>query len=157
MDANKRIPRMNFDLIPKDFEKDLIPDEGLSEAIGFTSDKFRGILHIEYNMIYWCAESVFENVNHINELFDNIEAMGFTVVVLHPSEKMTNICITRNMNAVKDSDDDFERFYSSPKAIEWKPFCQCLHEIENKLPRTRFCFVACDDQYEILRRRNESK
>lgn len=33
------------------------------------------------------------------------------------------------------------------------PFCQCLHEIENGLPRTQFCFVACSDQRQILRER----
>ncbi len=35
-----------------------------------------------------------------------------------------------------------------------EPFCQCLHEIENKLKRTKFCFMTCRDQREILRIRN---
>jgi hypothetical protein len=40
--------------------------------------------------------------------------------------------------------------------------CTCLHEIENELPRTMFCMIACRAQREILRERaknenNESK
>lgn len=35
------------------------------------------------------------------------------------------------------------------------PFCQCLHEIENKLPRTKFCFMACSEQLEILAARKK--
>lgn len=35
--------------------------------------------------------------------------------------------------------------------------CQCLYEIENKLPQTRFCLVACHDQLEILRQNNKQK
>jgi len=27
-----------------------------------------------------------------------------------------------------------------------KEICICQYEIENKLPRTRFCFMACDTQ-----------
>lgn len=34
-----------------------------------------------------------------------------------------------------------------------KPFCRCLHEIENNLPRTQHCFMACSDQHEILAER----
>ena len=36
------------------------------------------------------------------------------------------------------------------------PHCQCLYEIENKLPRTIHCFVACQDQFQILREREEA-
>jgi hypothetical protein len=32
--------------------------------------------------------------------------------------------------------------------------CQCLHEIENNLPRTKFCFMACLDQRKILHERS---
>lgn len=35
------------------------------------------------------------------------------------------------------------------------PFCQCLHEIENKLKRTKYCFVPCSDQRLIIQRRNK--
>jgi hypothetical protein len=34
-----------------------------------------------------------------------------------------------------------------------RPHCQCLYEIENKLPRTKFCRVACSDQHQILEER----
>lgn len=36
-------------------------------------------------------------------------------------------------------------------------FCRCLYEIENKLPRTMFCFMQCEDQIEILAQRNKEK
>jgi hypothetical protein len=32
-------------------------------------------------------------------------------------------------------------------------FCQCLYEIENKLPRTKRCFAPCQAQKRILRER----
>ena len=32
-----------------------------------------------------------------------------------------------------------------------KPHCQCLYEIDNKLPRTKFCMVPCADQRLIIR------
>lgn len=35
------------------------------------------------------------------------------------------------------------------------PFCRCLHEIENGLQRTKFCFIACAEQMEILRQREK--
>lgn len=35
-----------------------------------------------------------------------------------------------------------------------KPHCQCLHEIENKLPRTKRCMIACQAQHQILYERN---
>ena len=35
--------------------------------------------------------------------------------------------------------------------------CLCLHEIENDLPRTKFCFKACSDQFEILAERKKSE
>lgn len=38
-----------------------------------------------------------------------------------------------------------------------KPFCQCLYEIENKLPRTIFCFMPCNDQHEITKQREKEK
>ena len=31
--------------------------------------------------------------------------------------------------------------------------CQCLYEIENQLPRTKFCFAPCSAQRKILRSR----
>lgn len=31
--------------------------------------------------------------------------------------------------------------------------CQCLYEIENNLPRTKYCFMACHDQHMILHER----
>lgn len=37
------------------------------------------------------------------------------------------------------------------------PFCQCLHEIENNLPRTISCFITCEDQHRILRDRENKK
>lgn len=37
------------------------------------------------------------------------------------------------------------------------PHCQCLYEIENNLPRTVFCFMACPDQFLILSQRDNSK
>ena len=37
------------------------------------------------------------------------------------------------------------------------PHCQCLYEIENNLPRTKFCFCACPDQWQILNEREEKK
>lgn len=38
-----------------------------------------------------------------------------------------------------------------------KLHCQCLYEIENKLPRTKFCLTACRDQWDILNDREKSK
>ncbi len=39
-----------------------------------------------------------------------------------------------------------------------KPHCQCLHESENKLPRTKRCLITCRDYYEIMKgRKNDSK
>lgn len=38
-----------------------------------------------------------------------------------------------------------------------QPFCRCLYEIENKLPRTKFCHHACRDQIKILSRRDKSE
>ncbi len=35
--------------------------------------------------------------------------------------------------------------------------CQCLYEIENKLPRTIFCFMPCPDQMEILAERDKTE
>lgn len=37
------------------------------------------------------------------------------------------------------------------------PFCQCLHEIENKLPRTKFCFIACREQRMIMHERYKAE
>ena len=31
-----------------------------------------------------------------------------------------------------------------------KPKCQCLYEIENGMPRTKFCLVPCNGQKEML-------
>ncbi len=33
--------------------------------------------------------------------------------------------------------------------------CICLMEIENNLPRTKFCFMACDAQLEIIKERQK--
>lgn len=38
-----------------------------------------------------------------------------------------------------------------------RPFCLCLHQIENKEQRTIFCFVACDEEQEILEAREKIK
>ena len=38
-----------------------------------------------------------------------------------------------------------------------RPFCRCLYEIENSLPRTQRCFVPCDDQWQIIRERDKIK
>lgn len=38
-----------------------------------------------------------------------------------------------------------------------RPFCKCLYEIENNLPRTMFCFMPCRDQEEIMRQREEAE
>lgn len=35
------------------------------------------------------------------------------------------------------------------------PFCHCLYELENNLPRTRFCRRPCDAQYSILAEREK--
>lgn len=35
--------------------------------------------------------------------------------------------------------------------------CRCLHEIENDLPRTKFCFIPCRGQREILSQRESMK
>ena len=35
--------------------------------------------------------------------------------------------------------------------------CQCLYEIENKLPRTKFCFAPCSAQREIINQRSKIK
>lgn len=37
------------------------------------------------------------------------------------------------------------------------PHCQCLYEIENNLPRTIHCFMACHDQHQILADREGRK
>lgn len=39
--------------------------------------------------------------------------------------------------------------------ITKQPFCQCLHEIENKLPRTKHCFMPCADQQDILKQKEK--
>jgi len=36
-----------------------------------------------------------------------------------------------------------------------KPKCQCLYEIENGMPRTKFCLVPCSDQKEMLREKRQ--
>ena len=33
------------------------------------------------------------------------------------------------------------------------PRCQCLYEVEHNLPRTKFCLVACGEQFEIIAER----
>lgn len=35
------------------------------------------------------------------------------------------------------------------------PFCQCLHETENNLERTKHCFMPCENQHTILTERVE--
>ena len=52
--------------------------------------------------------------------------------------------------------ESFEQFIASGKAMVsdiQSPFCQCLHEIENKLPRTKRCFMPCRNQRIILQQR----
>ena len=49
--------------------------------------------------------------------------------------------------------DDLKKFTRTTK----KDYCQCLYEIENKLPRTKFCFAPCPDQRRILENRNKNK
>ena len=48
---------------------------------------------------------------------------------------------------------------SNKKNTKYKatPFCRCLNEIENNLPVTEYCFMACPDQKEILRQRKQEK
>ncbi len=36
-----------------------------------------------------------------------------------------------------------------------KPKCQCLYEIENGMPRTKFCVTPCIGQKEMLRDKNQ--
>ena len=36
-----------------------------------------------------------------------------------------------------------------------KPKCQCLYEIENGMPRTKFCLVPCSGQKEMLREKRQ--
>lgn len=38
-----------------------------------------------------------------------------------------------------------------------RPNCTCLNEIENNLPRTKHCLVACHAQREILRERSKEE
>lgn len=35
--------------------------------------------------------------------------------------------------------------------------CSCLYELENGLRRTKYCFVACSAQKQILKEREELK
>lgn len=155
----------NFDVIPKDFEKDIPLDSAFAEDIGFTSDKFIGYLHMEHNKMYYCAESINDNEENIINLFNNIEKAGLHIIIQNPSEKISNVCVKRCMMAIHDG-ENFEKFYSDPKMVsvykEPEPFdryanrepsCTCLHQIENNLPRTIRCFHPCDDQREILHRR----
>lgn len=51
--------------------------------------------------------------------------------------------------------NDFIADVSGSGLFDRKPHCQCLYEIENNLPRTQFCFMACSDQYEILKQREK--
>lgn len=48
-------------------------------------------------------------------------------------------------------------FESDKRSGHWQyyplTFCRCLYEIENKLPRTKHCFKACDEQIQILKER----
>ena len=44
-----------------------------------------------------------------------------------------------------------------PKTRHGKPFCQCLYEIENHLPRTKYCRTPCRDQIEILNQRKNDE
>ena len=37
------------------------------------------------------------------------------------------------------------------------PHCQCLHEMENELPRTQHCFMTCTAQHAILHKREQDK
>ena len=37
----------------------------------------------------------------------------------------------------------------------YKPKCQCLFEIENGIPRTKFCLVPCNNQKEMLREKRK--
>lgn len=41
----------------------------------------------------------------------------------------------------------------STKVTTQKTSCLCLYEIENKLPRTKMCFMPCAAQVEILNKR----
>ncbi len=36
-----------------------------------------------------------------------------------------------------------------------RPHCQCLHEIENNLKRTKVCRVTCSEQRQILKERED--
>ena len=38
-----------------------------------------------------------------------------------------------------------------------KPFCRCLYEIDNKLPRTKFCLKTCGAGWEIIREKEREK
>lgn len=37
-----------------------------------------------------------------------------------------------------------------------KPFCKCLHETENNLPRTKFCRMPCGAQKMIMKERENT-
>jgi hypothetical protein len=37
----------------------------------------------------------------------------------------------------------------------YKPKCQCLYEIENGMPRTKFCLKPCSGQKEMLKEKNQ--
>jgi hypothetical protein len=39
--------------------------------------------------------------------------------------------------------------------ILYKPKCQCLYEIENGMPRTKFCQSPCSDQKEALKEKDQ--
>lgn len=38
----------------------------------------------------------------------------------------------------------------------YKPKCQCLYEIENGMPRTKFCTTPCNGQKDMLIEKNQS-
>ena len=37
-----------------------------------------------------------------------------------------------------------------------KPKCQCIYEIENGMPRTKFCMVPCSGQKEMLKEKGQT-
>jgi hypothetical protein len=50
-----------------------------------------------------------------------------------------------------------EEIKISLKMSRRSPFCLCLHESENKLPRTKRCRRPCGAQYSILAERERSQ
>jgi hypothetical protein len=92
-----------------------------------------------------------------------------TPIVIKSAEE-SNGCLTVEFEQSYDGDDGFDNLdawtwkYTTVQEVELiksylnvnEPIlCQCLHEIENELLRTKFCMVPCRGQLE-MRRKNRT-